>query len=265
MTQNEPLFYDRSWRLEDIEILSRAKGGDGRTVTAYAAVFDLPTEVHDQFGDYVETIDRTSFNRTLANNGANRAMVLYNHGLTVYGTADALSSVPIGKPVEVRADSRGLLTVSRYNKSQLADAVLESIGNGDITSQSFRGRIFKSDPMRVPKVKPGQPLPNVRRMELGLTDYGPTPQPVYKEAAITAVRSASELAQDFARLDETGRQELIHMLSATPGWDPATAAVLATPHQGPGPDDPRDTHSIRARMLALNAELALIGVQNNGT
>jgi hypothetical protein len=44
----------RAWALDDIRIRS---GGDGRTVEAYAAVFDTPTEVHDQDGHYNEVID----------------------------------------------------------------------------------------------------------------------------------------------------------------------------------------------------------------
>jgi hypothetical protein len=51
-------FFDRSYPLEGIEIVSRAKGGDGRTVEAYASVFDVPTEIHDEHGHYIETIDR---------------------------------------------------------------------------------------------------------------------------------------------------------------------------------------------------------------
>lgn len=250
--------YDRSWPLEGIEVLSRAKGGDGRTVEAYAAVFDVPTEVHDQHGDYMETVDRTAFNRTITNKNATQAMVLYNHGLNVVdGKPDSMAQVPIGRPLDIRADNRGLLTISRYNNSQLADAVLESIKNGDIVAQSFRGGIYKSDPMRIPRVRPGQKLPMVRRMELGLRDYGPTPRAYYPDAAIMAVRSAHELAEDFARLDEDGRQELIRVLSSTPGWDPDTAAILATPQRGLGPDDSRDAHSARVRQLRIKAGLVL--------
>lgn len=258
MTQ---LMYDRTFALDDIEIMSRAKGGDGRTVTAYAAVFDTPSEVQDVHGHYIEQIDRAAFNMTINSGGASKAMVLYHHGRTLYNTPSELGSVPLGSPVEVRADNRGLLTVARYNRTQLADAVLESIANGDITAQSFRGRIFRSDPMQVPKVKPGQALPNVRRLELGLTDFGPTPTAQYKEAEILAVRTAAQLAQDVAQLDEAGRAELIRELSTSPGWNPETAAILATPSLGAGAEEPRDTHSIRVRMLRVKAELAQLGAQ----
>lgn len=259
--QNRPI-YDRAWPLEGIEILSRAKGGDGRTVEAYAAVFGVKKPISDSHGQYIEEIDKSSFNRTLKNGNAMRAMVLYNHGLGVTsGKPDSLAQVPIGKTMDVQVDAKGLKTVARYNKSQLADAVLESIGNGDITAQSFRGPIYRSDPMRVPRVRPGQALPIVRRLELGLTDFGPTPTAYYEEAEITVVRSANELAQDFALLDEAGREELIRMLSSTPGWDPDTAAILATAHRASGTDDPRDAHSIRLAQLRLKSELAYRGAK----
>lgn len=253
--------YQRTYDLDDIQILSRAKGGDGRTVEAYAAVFGVRKEIHDQHGDYMEENDPTAFNRTIRNGAARRALVLYNHGFDARGKSGGLPTVPIGHPVRIEADKRGLLTVSRYNESEFADTVLESIKNGDIRSQSYEGPIYRSDPSRSPGRHRGTgPLPLVRRLEMGLRNFGPTPTPYYEEAEITAVRSAAELAEDFARLDEVGRDELIRVLSTTPGWDPETATILATPHRGPGAEDPRDAHSVRQAKIRLRAELLSRGM-----
>ncbi|GAB1642542.1 HK97 family phage prohead protease [Krasilnikovia sp. MM14-A1259] len=254
------LTYQRVYDLDGIEVLSRAKGGDGRTVEAYAAVFDVRKEIHDQHGDYIEENDPAMFNRTIKNGAARRALVLYNHGFDARGKSGGLPTVPIGRPVKIEADRRGLLTVSRYNNSEFADMVLESIKNGDITAQSYEGPIYRSSPDRVPKVRRGGPLPVVRRLEMGLKNYGPTPTPYYGEAEITAVRSVIELAEDFARLDAEQREELIRALSTTPGWDPETAAILATPHRGPGAEDSRDTHSVRQKAIRLKAELLARGI-----
>ena len=251
----QPLTYRRVYDLDGIEILSRAKGGDGRTVEAYAAVFGVRKEIHDQHGDYIEENDPAMFNRTINNGAVKRAQVLYNHGFDARGKSGGLPTVPIGHPVEIKADKRGLLTVSRYNFSEFADTVLESIKNGDIRAQSYEGPIYRSTPMRVPKVRRGGPLPVVRRLEMGLKNYGPTPTPYFEEAEITAVRSAVEIAEEVARLDAEQRDELIRALSTTPGWDPETAAILATPHRGPGAEDSRDTHSVRQHMIRLKAEL----------
>jgi prohead serine protease len=262
-----PLTCWRTFPVEEIKILSRAKGGgDGRTVEAYAAVFNKPQEIKDQHGHYIETNDPAMFNRTISSGAAQKALVLYNHGFDARGQSGGLPTVPIGHPVDIVADRRGLLTVSRYNESAFADTVLESIKNGDITAQSYEGRIYRSDPTRVPRTAPGAALPKVRRMEMGLSNYGPTPTPYFPDAAITAVRSAAELAEDFAHLDAEQREELIRALSATPGWDPATAAILATPQRGPGTEDPRPTaHSVRSRQLRLRTQLLDLECAPNGT
>lgn len=227
--------YLRTWALDDIVVRS---GGDGRTVDAYAAIFDTPYEVRDQHGHYMEQIDRSAFNRTLQH-GIHKVSVLYNHGLTVHGTPDMLGSVPIGTPLEIRPDGRGLYTVTRYNRSELADAVLEAIRNGDIRAQSFRGRIFRSSPERVPRVTRDGTLPVVVRHELGLSEYGPTPVPVNDGAAILAVRSL------VAALPADERAELARMLaSTTPIEDPETQT--ATPADaGPGAEDSPIGHSGR--------------------
>jgi len=262
--QSAPQTYQRVFVLDGIEILSRAKGGDGRTVEAYAAVFNAPAEIHDAHGDYIETVDPAAFARTINGGAARRAQVLLNHGYDPQGKTGGLQQTPLGHPVDIKADSRGLLTVSRYNDSPLAEQVLAGIRNQDYTAQSFEGPIYRSDPQRAPgRARPGTTLPKVRRLELGLRNYGPTMTPYYPDAAITAVRSIDEIAHDFAALDAEQREELIRTLSTTPGWDPETAAILATPHRGPGAEDPRDeenAHSARQKLLRIRAELAFNGV-----
>lgn len=243
----EPIPFARSWALDDIHILRAADGhGDGRTVEAYAAVFDTPTEITDQHGHYMEKIARSAFNRTLSH-GIDRVGVFYNHALTMHGTpASGEGSVPIGSPVDIRADSKGLRTVTRFNGSAMADAVLEAIRNGDIKGYSFRGRIFKSTPSRVPKTRSGS-LPTVTRTELGLMEYGPTPIPAYADAGILAMRSTlNEIHDLVASLSRTTP-------TSTP---PAPDDEPATPDVGPGDEDPRDTHSSRQRQL-LRLKMAM--------
>jgi HK97 family phage prohead protease len=238
------LTYARSWALDDIVIRS---GGDGRTVEAYAAVFDTPAEIIDEHGEYIEVIDRAAFNRAISH-GINRVGVYYHHGKTLYGTPSDLGSVPIGRPTEISPDGRGLRTVTRFNKSQLAEAALEAIRNGDITGYSFRGRIIQPKPTgRLARNRDGS-LRTVVRTELGLTEYGPTPTPAYSGAGILAVRSAQTLAADLASLADEQRDELIRLLSATPDVDPAE--VTATPEPGPGAEDPpRQRHSGRLAIV----------------
>lgn len=249
-----PELYSRAWTLENIEIV---RSGDGRTVEAYAAVFDTPTEVNDTHGHYLEVIDRAAFNRTLNGGAGRQAVCLYNHGMTLDGRPDSLGQVPIGTPLQLHADTRGLLTVTRFNRSALADSVLEAIRAGDIRSYSFRGRVFRSHPTRVPAARDGQ-LPTITRLELGLTDYGPTPVPYYEAAAVLAVRSAAQLAEDVAALDQAQRAELIRVLSSTtPPAGPDT--TTATPDTGPGAEDPpRSGHSGRHSDLAAHIRRATL-------
>ncbi|WP_406168891.1 phage major capsid protein [Streptomyces sp. NBC_00996] len=210
--------YSRVVPLDNIEIVSRAKGGDGRTVRAYAAVFDSPAEIRDQDGHYQEQISRTAFEQSLAMRS--RAVgVFYNHGRTLHGTPSERASVPLGRPVMIKADGRGLLTESQYNRTQLADDILESIRNGDITGQSFTGIFLRSDPKGPYLPSRSGDLSLVTRQEIALIEYGPTPIPAYQDAEILGVRAASTVDQgnidtaNAADLDTAARQH-----AASQGW-----------------------------------------------
>ncbi len=237
--------YDRSWALEDIQILRSADGhSDGRTVEAYAAIFNSPAEITDQYGHYREEILRSAFDRTLSH-GIDKVGVYYHHGMTIQGTPSDLGSVPIGSPVDIHADSRGLRTVTRYNRSPLADSVLEAIRNGDLRGYSFRGPIIRSNPTRPPRPRAGGTLPLWRHIELGLREYGPTPTPAYEDAGIVAVRSAiRELGEEIVG-------QLRTISSSTP-LDPDDDT--ATPTLGPGAEDPpTQGHSGRLQLIRFRA------------
>ncbi len=208
-----PGYFTRSFPLEDIAIL---KEGDGRTVEAYASVFRSPAEVHDQDGHYLEDIDPGAFTRTIQHK-VNRFGVFYNHGLTIHGTPSDRGAVPIGTPLEVRTDNVGLKTVTRYNRTALADEVLEAIRTGAITAQSFSGRFLRSNPSRVPRRARGGELPKVTRLEIDLKEYGPTPFPTYSDALITGLRSLSgqmDTAEILIQLLERGELESVRALLA---------------------------------------------------
>lgn len=183
----------RAVALDDIRIRS---GGDGRTVEAYAAIFDDLSEIVDQDGHYMERNSPTAWNKTIADSGG-RFPVIYHHGMTLAGTPSDRGTVPIGVSTEVRADKRGVLTVSRYNKTPLADEVLEAIRNGDVTAQSYGGRYLKSDPMRPPRggYRAGHDgtLRTVTRLEVAMREFGPTPFPAFSGASIVGVRALGAL------------------------------------------------------------------------
>jgi HK97 family phage prohead protease len=197
----------RSFALEDIRIRS---GGDGRTVEAYAAVFNSPAEIHDRDGHYLEQLDARAFNKAIkdAAPSGSRAgwltKVMFNHGRDMYGNSAAEYSMPIGTPVDIQADSRGLLTVTRYARTRVADDVLELIREGAITAQSFQGRFIRSDrEVPVGGFAPSDrgDLTLVTRQEVSLVEYGPTPFPAYQEAAVVGVRADIRTAVDQALAD----------------------------------------------------------------
>lgn len=213
MSRERPII-TRSVPLIDLE----RSGPDRRTVTAYAATFAEAYEVRDQFGHYDEVINRAAFNRA-AGRGFPNVQPLFNHGLTVHFTPSEKWSTPLGVPESIRSDARGLLTVTKYNKTPQADEALEMIDSGTVRFQSFRGPVIRSAAPR----KGGNGRPVVERMELGLQDYGPAVFPVNYGAEIMAVRSQM-LADHFGDLDPDERRELIALLqTALPEGDPLSA------------------------------------------
>lgn len=224
----------RAVPLDDITIRA---GGDGRTVTAYASVF-TPYEVTDQDGHYEERNNPALFNRALSHGDLTRFQVLFNHGMTIQGTPSERYAMPLGVPLEIRPDSRGLLTVTRYSKTPLADEVLQLIQEGAIRAMSWSGRWLQS---RRAGTSPTSGLPVIERMEASLREYGPTPFPMTMDAAITSVRSVSSLLADVQALPEQERITLLTQLSATPG-DPGASHVDPDPAGGtdtqPPPADP---------------------------
>lgn len=237
--------YMRLYQLEDIRIIRSADGGDGRTVEAYAAVFGQEAEIRDHEGHYLEVIEPSAFSRAIDH--AQRARggfpgsvkVLYNHGMTINGTPSERFSMPIGVPVDIRAEARGLLTRTRYSETPLADEVLESIRAGSITSQSFTGRIMRSDPQlrRGDRYRPASGvLTTVRRTELGLREYGPVLWPAYTGAEILGVRMSTP--------------------GGAPDPDEIDDAPGTPPDDGPATGDPppqEEEHSARYHQHALYA------------
>jgi phage head maturation protease len=261
----------RSYPLEDIRILSRAQGSeysDGRTVEAVVAVFDRETEIRDAQGNYLEAIDRAAFNKAISDSrpqGSRQAWrtgVFYNHGMTLHGTPSDRFSVPLGSPLDIRADSQRLFTVTRYNRTPLADDILEAITSGDITGHSFTGRIIRSDPSLPPRGgfrRGAKGLPSVRRLELGLGEYGPTPFPAYIDTAVVGVRSmlaalpallSTTLDDDGSESDDASDEDASRSEEPVDSDTPDPGAVTDEP--------PPDGHSSRDPELMRHALLQRI-------
>jgi HK97 family phage prohead protease len=180
----ETTAFERAFPLEGISIRA---GGEGRTVEAYIGVFNRTAEIDDFDGHYWETIRPGAFAKSIRE-GRGSIVPLFNHAKTVQGVPAERYSMPLGAPVwdEWREDSRGLLTVTRYSNTPLADEVLELIRDGALSGHSFGGRFIRSN--LIQPTRPGD-LPTIERLEIALREYGPAPFPSYKDAKVVGVRS----------------------------------------------------------------------------
>lgn len=244
--------FTRSFPLLDISIRS---GGDGRTVEAYAAVWDSPTDIADGQGRYREQIARTAFNAAIARRSS--YPVMFNHGMTMYGTPSDKWSGPVGVTAELRPDARGLVSVWRADPTPTGDEVLAMINSGSVAGQSFSGRFTESTPKMPrggygPDKRTGE-LPLVTRTNVFLRELGPTPFPAYTDASIIGVRAA-DLASRISGLDPDERAELARLITAaTPLGD---QAADATPDDsGPGAADQPAGHSGRPVMSKRTREI----------
>jgi len=263
--------YTRSFPLEDISIRA---GGDGRTVDAYATVFDEEAEIRDEDGHYREVNDRTMYNRAIADAAPAggrqswRVGVFYNHGMTIWKTPSDLYSMPVGVPIEIRPEPRGLFTRTRYVPGQLGDQILEGIREGLLTTYSVSGAYLRSDPP-VPRMgfRPGRDgkLQVVRRMEATLREYGPTPFPAYAGAEIVGVR-AEQVASLLGSLDPDERERLALMIRTgapldSPAADAPDSSGLVAEDSRPQEGEMR---SGRPPHLELQAQRAKFLIKHGG-
>jgi HK97 family phage prohead protease len=246
----------RAYALEDLHVRS---DGSGRVVEAYAAVFNTRTEVMDQDGHYHEELAPTSFATTIATRGTNFG-VLFNHGRTVDGEPNPSATLPIGVPLEVRADDRGVFTATRYLDNPLADHVLDAIKSGAIRAQSFSGR-FRKSTRTYPQGRAKAALPLITRHEVEMREYGPAVFAAYEGAAILGTRAeqfmrallampadrAVQFMQQFEGLTTAdGRPEV-----SNPGTSSeAAAAGIGSSDRSPSPLSER----IRAARIARGME-----------
>jgi HK97 family phage prohead protease len=179
---------ERTYALQDMHV--RSDGG-GRVVEAYAAIFNTPAEIMDQDGHYNEVNSPSAFTRTLQHNGTNFG-VLFNHGRTIDGAPNPAATMPIGVPLVVRADEKGLYTETRYLDNPLADWTLNAIKEGALRAQSFSGR-YRRSVRSYPQGRSAGNLPLITRQEIQLREYGPAVFAAYEGASILGTRSATDL------------------------------------------------------------------------
>jgi phage head maturation protease len=249
----------RTVPLEDISVKP------GRTVEAYLAVFDTEAEIRDPQGHYKETIDRSAFNKAISDarpQGSRsgwKTSVYYNHAMTPYGTPSERWSTPVAVTRNLVVEARGVVATDHYMETPEGDHALELVRAGAVKGYSFTGRLIRSDPGRPPaggfRASRSGSLPVVRRLELGLSEYGPTPEPAYETAGVLGMRA------DFARLlaasgytpEEAMR--LLPLLSSTPDGEPEGNDTPDV--SGAVAEEPPSEHSVRQSPFARRLQVAL--------
>lgn len=136
---------------------------DGRTIVGHAAVFGN----RDAYGDVIEP---GAFTKTISER-KDKVKVFYNH------------TYPIGKPVEMAEDEKGLYTVSRLSSTPRANEILELIRDGVIDEMSIAFETLKYE---------NDSEDGRRLRELRLYEYGPVDFAANDQALITGVKSLAQ-------------------------------------------------------------------------
>lgn len=109
--------------------------GDGLTLEGYAAVFDQPAPIRDWDGEYVETIVRGAFRKTLRER---TPVVQFDHG-----QHPMFGSLPIAAVRDIREDKTGLFIRARMFDTPLFEPLRHAINEGAIDGMSFRFEVVK--------------------------------------------------------------------------------------------------------------------------
>lgn len=174
-------------------------GGDGRTLSGYAAVFGVPTEINSWEGRFNETIARGAFRSTLTE----RAPIMqWDHGRDT-----RVGTTPIGVYTSLVEDDHGLKVEGRLFKNAVVEPVREAIEARAVRGMSFKFRVTRDSwsdkdgnaivgrELNELLYDAGERGPLNREIqEVRLYEAGPVSQPAY-DATSVGVRSLDDDAR----------------------------------------------------------------------
>lgn len=205
---------------------------DARTFEGYAAAYGNVDSDNDviEMGAFAKSIQEGF--------PAGRIKVLWQH------KADS----PIGKPLEMREDSRGLWVKSRLSMTEKGNEALELLRDGVIDRMSVGFSIpqgkYRIDPDGTRRITEGK-----------LFEYSLVTWPANDQAIVTGVKTLKDI-RDLAdtHLSEKARNELLAELASI------TALLKGEPLNGTrtGKQPPLSSDEIKSLINSTLGDLALI-------
>lgn len=176
--------------------LRAADGGDGLTLSGYAAVFNTPTRIDSWEGTFDETIAPGAFKRSI---NARTPILQWNHG-----NDPAVGQIPIGSISALREDNKGLFVEARLHDTPRVAEIRDAIASGAVSGMSFRFQVVK-DAWDESGDIPSRTIREVKLFELGpvaFPAYEPTTVGVRADEIVSSDGTSSERPADPALVPE---------------------------------------------------------------
>jgi len=208
----------------------RSDDGAAPVMHGYLAVFDAPGKVDSAVeGRFIERISAGAFKKTIAER-SKAIRVIYDHGRD-----SRFGRRPIAKLTDLHEDARGVYFEAEVlDTSDNRDALLPGLRAG-LYGSSFSFRATKppsvAHPSRSTTENPDK-WPEVTIHELQMSEFGPTPFPIYDTPAV-GIRSITDeyLMAQFADDPERLRALIDRLGIALPASEPDPS----TPTEGAAP------------------------------
>ncbi|WP_031039888.1 HK97 family phage prohead protease [Streptomyces sp. NRRL F-5650] len=236
--------------------LVRADGdeeGDGRTLTGYAALFGVDTEINSWEGNFTEKIRKGAFRKTIREQ---TPVLQFDHG-----RHPLIGSIPIGAIGDLREDDQGLYVEARITDNWLMQPIRDAIAEESINGMSFRfevvreewrdvnGKVVKPEEVYELLWMPGDRGPLQRELiELKCRELGPVVFPAYAGTSVSV--RARDVADVLVHDEHSARRlraalardapQLAPQVPGDPGLRREVAAALlyqqpTTPTRGSAP------------------------------
>lgn len=199
---------------------------ENRTFMGYASTFGNVDEVGD-------VIEKGAFKKSIRERGpkgSNQIKVLWQH------------NEPLGIPLEMYEDEKGLYVEGRVSKTRLGDEALELMKDGVVDKMSIgfsvpKGKMMWDDQNNTRKIK-----------EVKLFEFSPVTFPANEQASITGMKSLEgklALLKDGVELKEEELEELRQLYANL------DALLKSEPRSTPATPEPQDPEELLQSFKSL--------------